>query len=153
MWYLVTLSMPNSGPEPHGKVTASATPFSRMSRTSGALDCTLVPPSCVTHVAMVACAGRIFMPLISPGTLIFLVLEWNEPGSWKNAKQNFTSFISLSGYFRYPSSSAPVPSLAFDTMNGRLPASMIGKRPGWEAGATKGTSGGALGAPSQGGEA
>ena len=35
MWYLVTLSMPNSGIEPHGKVTASATPFSSTSRTSG----------------------------------------------------------------------------------------------------------------------
>ncbi len=27
MWYLMTLSMPNSGTEPHGKVTASATPL------------------------------------------------------------------------------------------------------------------------------
>src|ERR1043165_7663237 len=101
MWYLVTLSMPNSGIEPHGKVTASATPFSMMSRTSGADEFTLVPPSCVIQVAIVACAGRIFMPLMSPGTRIFLVLEWNEPGSWKNAKQNFTSFISFSAYFRH----------------------------------------------------
>ena len=74
MWYFVTLSMPNSGTEPHGNVTASATPFSRMSRTSGALDCTLVPPSRVTNDAIVACAGLIFMPLMSPGTMIFLAL-------------------------------------------------------------------------------
>ena len=63
MWYFVTLSMPNSGIEPQGNVTASATPFSRMSRTSGADAWTLVPPSIVTKVAIVACAGRIFMPL------------------------------------------------------------------------------------------
>ena len=37
MWYFVTLSTPNSSTEPHGKVTASATPFSSTSRTSGAL--------------------------------------------------------------------------------------------------------------------
>ena len=80
---------------------------------------------------MVACAGRIFMPLTSPGTTIFLVLEWNVPGSCRKAKQNFTSFISLPAYLRYHSSIAPVPSLAFEIMNGRLPASMIGKRPGW----------------------
>ena len=72
MWYFVTLSMPNSSIEPHGKVTASATPRSMMSRTSGAEACTLVPPSSVTKLAMVACAGRIFMPLTSSGTTIFL---------------------------------------------------------------------------------
>ncbi len=79
MWYFVTLSMPNSTIEPQGKVTASATPFSMTSRTSGAEALTLVPPSWVTSVAMMACAGRIFMPLMSPGTTIFLVLEWNDP--------------------------------------------------------------------------
>ena len=79
MWYLVTLSMPNRKFEPHGLVAASATPFSSTSRISGADDCTLVPPSWVTSAAMVAWAGRIFMPLRSPGTTIFLLREWNEP--------------------------------------------------------------------------
>src|SRR6267154_2590417 len=65
--------MPNSTSDPHGKVTASATPRSMMSRTSGAEDCTLVPPSRVTKLAMVAWAGRTFMPLTSSGTRIFLV--------------------------------------------------------------------------------
>ena len=115
MWYFVTLSMPNSGTEPHGKVTASATPFSRMSRTSGALDCTLVPPSSVTNEAIVACAGRIFMPLMSPGTVIFFALEWNEPGSCMKARQNLTSFISFSACLRYQASSACEPPLAFAT--------------------------------------
>ncbi len=94
--------MPNSGTEPHGKVTASATPFSRMSRTSGALDCTLEPPSCETNWAMVACAGRIFMPLMSPGTVIFFFTEWKVPGSWKKARQNLTSFISVAGILAVP---------------------------------------------------
>ena len=57
IWYFVTLSMPNSNTEPHGNVTASATPFSSTSRTSGALACTLVPPSRVTQAATVACDG------------------------------------------------------------------------------------------------
>src|SRR3954447_8359044 len=122
--------MPNSGTEPHGDVTASATPLSRMSRTSGALDGTLVPPSCVTKVVVVACAGRIFMPLISPGTVIFFVLEWNDPGSCTKARQNFTSRISFSAYLRYQSSSACEPPLAFAIKNGSSPAPMIGKRPG-----------------------
>src|SRR5579871_3182738 len=65
--------MPNRTSEPHGKVTASATPRSMISRTSGAEDCTLVPPSSVTKFAIVASAGRIFMPLMSSGTTIFLV--------------------------------------------------------------------------------
>ena len=79
-------------------------------RTSGADDCTLVPPSWVTQVAMVACAGRIFMPLMSPGTVIFLVLEWNEPGSCTKARQNLTSFISVAAYLRYQASIACVSS-------------------------------------------
>src|SRR6185436_20125292 len=99
--------MPNSGTEPQGKVTASATPCSRMSRTSGALDCTLVPPSEVTKLAMVACAGR-----------IFLALEWNEPGSCMKARQNLTSFISASAYLRYQESKACEPPLALATRNG-----------------------------------
>ena len=41
----------------------------------------LVPPSCVTRDAMLACAGRIFMPAMSAGTTIFLVWEWKLPGS------------------------------------------------------------------------
>src|SRR5436309_10091941 len=84
MSYFVTLSMPNSSSEPHGKVTASATPRSMMSRTSGAEDCTLVPPSWVTKLAMVAWAGRIFIPLMSSGTTIFLVREWNDDGEWRS---------------------------------------------------------------------
>jgi hypothetical protein len=31
--------------------------------------------------AMVASAGRIFMPLMSSGTTIFLVREWNDDGA------------------------------------------------------------------------
>src|SRR5579884_1766479 len=72
---LVTLSMPNNTIEPHGNVTASATPRSNTSRTSGAAASTLVPPSEVTSEAIVACEGRIFMPLISAGTMIFLLRE------------------------------------------------------------------------------
>ena len=90
-----------------------------------------MPPSDVTSEAMVACAGRIFMPLISLGTTIFLVREWNEPGSWAKAKQNLTSFISVAAYLRYQASSASEPPLALENMNGRLAASKIGKRPGW----------------------
>ena len=37
--------------------------------------CTLVPPSSVTQAATVACDGRTFMPLMSPGTTIFFLLE------------------------------------------------------------------------------
>src|ERR1700752_3212441 len=131
MWYLVTLSMPNSTSDPQGKVTASATPRSMMSRTSGAEDCTLVPPSWVTKFAIVASAGRIFMPLTSSGTTIFLVREWKEDGEWMKARQNLTSFISLAAYLRYHSSSAIEPPLASDLRKGNSPAAMIGKRPGW----------------------
>src|SRR6266436_4413621 len=130
MWYLVTLSTPNSTSEPHGKVTASATPRSMMSRTSGAEDCTLVPPSSVTKFPMVAWAGRIFMPLMSSGTTIFLVREWNDDGEWMKARQYLTSFISLSAYFRYQASSPSEPPLASDIRKGSSPAPMIGKTPG-----------------------
>ena len=123
--------MPNSSSEPQGKVTASATPRSMMSRTSGAEDCTLVPPSSVTKFAMVACAGRTFMPLTSSGTTIFLDREWNADGEWMKARQNLTSFISFSAYLRYQSSSAIVPPLASDIRKGNSPAPMTGKRPGW----------------------
>ena len=64
--------MPNRPIEPHGKVMASATPRSSMSRDSGAEACTLVPPSEVTIWPMVLVAGRIFMPLMSVGRVIFL---------------------------------------------------------------------------------
>ena len=94
MWYLTTLSMPNRPIEPHGKVMASATPRSSMSRASGAEACTLVPPSAVTIWPMVLVAGRTFMPLMSDGSVI-LVREWKVPGSCTNAKQYFTSFISF----------------------------------------------------------
>ena len=130
MWYFVTLSMPNSTSEPQGKVTASATPRSMMSRTSGAEDCTLVPPSAVTKLAMVAWAGRTFMPLTSSGTNTFLLREWNEDGEWMKPRQNLTSFISFSAYLRYQASSAIEPPLASDIRNGNSPAPMIGKRPG-----------------------
>src|ERR1700719_3990970 len=130
MWYFVTLSMPNSTSEPQGKVTASATPRSMMSRTSGAEDCTLVPPSSVTTFAMVASAGRTFMSLMSSGTTIFLVRDWNDDGEWMNARQNLTSFISVPAYLRYQASSASEPPVAFDIRNGNSPAPMIGKRPG-----------------------
>src|SRR5665213_329124 len=130
MWYFVTLSMPNSTSDPQGKVTASATWRSMMSRTSGADDWTLVPPSSVTRLAMVASAGRTFMPLMSSGSTIFLVLEWNEEGAWMKARQNLTSFISLAAYLRYQASSAIEPPLALEMRNGNSPAAMIGKRPG-----------------------
>src|ERR1700733_11880032 len=122
--------MPNSTSDPHGKVTASATPRSMVSRTSGAEDCTLVPPSKVTKLAIVASAGRIFMPLTSSGTTIFLVRVWNDDGEWMKARQYLTSFISVSAYLRYQASSPSDPPLASDIRNGSSPAPMIGKRPG-----------------------
>src|ERR1700748_886348 len=118
IWYFVTLSMPNSTREPQGKVTASATPRSMMSRTSGAEDCTLVPPSWVTKLAMVASAGRIFMPLMSSGTMTFLVLLCNDDGVWTKARQYLTSFISFSAYLRYQASSPSEPPLASEIRNG-----------------------------------
>src|SRR6516164_4421289 len=130
MWYFVTLSTPNRISEPHGKVTPSATPRSRMSRTSGADDDTLVPPSNVTKFPMVACAGRIFMPLTSSGTTIFLVRVWNDEGEWMKARQNLVSFISVTAYLRYQASRPSEPPLASDIRNGSSPAPMIGKRPG-----------------------
>src|SRR5258708_9354452 len=130
MWYFGTLSPQNRPSEPQGKVTTSATPRSMTSRTSGAEDCTLVPPSSVTKLAMVASAGRIFMPLTSSGTTIFLVRVWNDDGEWMKARQYLTSFISLSAYLRYQASSPSEPPLASDIRKGSSPAPMIGKRPG-----------------------
>src|SRR5262245_65572486 len=98
MWYLVTLSTPNSTRDPQGKVTPSATPRSMVSRTSGAEVCTLVPPSRVTKFAMVACAGRIFMPLTTSDTTIFLVRVWNDDGAWMKARQTLTSFIHVAAH-------------------------------------------------------
>ena len=66
---------------------ASATPLARISRASGALDCTLVPPSCVTQAAIVPWAGRTFMPLMSAGTTIFFLLECQAIGSSTKEKQ------------------------------------------------------------------
>src|SRR5215831_19509679 len=126
MSYLVTLSTPRSGTDPHGNITASATPFSMTSRTSDALACTLVPPSCVTQVAMVALDGRIFMPLMSDGTTIFLVRECHVAGSRMNEKQYFTSFISVGAYLRYQVSTARMPPCTSDTRNGISPAAMMG---------------------------
>src|SRR6516164_11463676 len=130
MWYFVTLSTPNRISEPHGKVTPSATPRSMMSRTSGADDDTLVPPSRVTKLPIVAWAGRIFMPLTSSGTTIFLVLVWNDDGEWMKARQYLTSFISFSAYLRYQASSPSEPPLASDIRKGSSPAATIGKTPG-----------------------
>ncbi|MGY4327776.1 hypothetical protein ACVWWG_002193 [Bradyrhizobium sp. LB7.2] len=112
-------------------MTPSATPRSMMSRTSGAEDCTLVPPSEVTKFAMVAWAGRIFRPFTSSGITIFLVREWKEEGEWTKARQYLTSFISFSAYLRYQASSPIEPPLASEIRNGSSPAPMIGKRPGW----------------------
>src|SRR6185437_8507798 len=103
---------------------------------SGAEVCTLVPPSSVTKFAMVAWAGRTFMPLMSSGTTIFLVREWNDDGEWMKARQNLTSFISFSAYLRYHASSASEPPLASDIKNGSSPAPMIGKTPGVYPGLT-----------------
>src|SRR5690242_11996125 len=130
MSYFVTLSMPNSTRDPHGKVTASATPRSIRSRTSGADDCTLVPPSDVTKLAMVACAGLTFIPFTSSGATIFLVREWNEDGECTKARQYLTSFISFSAYLRYQASRPMEPPLASEIRNGNSPAPMMGKRPG-----------------------
>src|SRR3982074_3630388 len=130
MWYFVTLSTPSSGTEPQGNVTASATPFSITSRTSVALACTLVPPSNVTQAATVACDGRTDIPLMSPGTWIFFLLECQVSGSRMKEKQYFTSFISFAAYLRYQASTARMPPLASPTRNGNSPAEMIGKRPG-----------------------
>src|SRR5580692_9064545 len=130
MWNFVTLSTPNNTSDPHGKVTPSATPRSMISRTSGAEDDTLVPPSSVTKSAMVASAGLIFMPLTSSGTTIFLVRVWNDEGEWMKARQNLTSFISCGAYLRYQASSPSEPPVASDIRKGSSPAPMIGKRPG-----------------------
>src|SRR6516165_12150206 len=130
MSYLVTLSTPSSGTDPQGKITASATPFSMTSRTSDALACTLVPPSCVTQVATVALDGRTFIPLISDGTTIFLVRECHVAGSRMNEKQYFTSFISVGAYLRYQVSTARMPPWTSPIRNGISPAAIMGKRPG-----------------------
>src|SRR6201994_5218568 len=137
MWYFVTLSTPNSTSDPQGKVTPSATPRSMMSRTSGAEDCTLVPPSSVTKFAMVAWAGRIFMPLTSSGTTIFLVRVWNDEGEWMKARQYLTSAISFAAYLRYQASSASEPPLASDIRNGSSPAAMMGERTGRKPGVSE----------------
>src|SRR4029079_7991859 len=128
--YFVTLSMPNSTRDPQGKVTASATPRSMTSRTSGAEDCTLVPPSWVMKVGMVARAVRTYRPLTLSVTTTFFSRAWNDDGEWMKARQNLTSFISFSAYLRYQASSASEPPLASDIRNGSSPAPMIGKTPG-----------------------
>src|ERR1700751_3418276 len=122
--------MPNRIVEPHGKVTASATPLARMSRASGALDCTLVPPSKVTQAPIVPWAGRTFIPLMSSGTTIFFLLECHTSGSRMKEKQYFTSFISLGAYLRYQASIARMPPLASPTRNGNSPAEVMGKGQG-----------------------
>src|ERR1700751_2302318 len=118
MSYFLPLSTPNRMSEPQGKVTPSATPRSMMSRTSGAEDCTSVPPSSVTTFAIVAWAGRIFLPLTSSGTTIFLVRVWNDDGEWMKARQYLTSAISFTAYLRYQASSPSDPPVASDIRNG-----------------------------------
>ena len=62
---------------------------------------------------MVACAGRIFMPLMSSGTTIFLVVRM--PGAADRGRRRSstcTSFISFAAYLRYQSSIARMPPLA-----------------------------------------
>src|SRR5260221_13943325 len=92
--------MPKRPIDPQGKVIASATPRSSMSRDSGAEACTLVPPSSVTIWPTVLFAGRTFRPFTSAGDATFL-REWNEPGSWMKAKEELTPFIPLAAYWRY----------------------------------------------------
>src|ERR1700726_3384823 len=96
----VNLSTPRSGTEAHGNGGPSATPFASTPRTSVALACTLVPPSSVTQAATVACEGRTFIPLMSPGTRIFFLLECHVKGSRMKEKQYLTSFISVAAYLR-----------------------------------------------------
>ena len=94
--------MPNSTIEPHGKVIASATPFSSTSRASGAEACTLVPPSRVMKRAIVALAGRTFMPFTSPGTTIFFLVEWNVPGIVREGEAVVHVRHLLGGVFAVP---------------------------------------------------
>ena len=68
--------------------------------------------------AMVALAGRTFMPFMSPGTTIFFLVEWNVPGSCAKVRQYLTSAISLPAYLRYQASSAALPALALANRNG-----------------------------------
>ena len=79
---------------------------------------------------MVLVAGRIFMPLMSVGSVIFL-RAWKVPGSCTKAKQNFTSFISLRRVLRYQASMAAVPPLPLANRNGSEAPAITGKRPGW----------------------
>lgn len=89
-----------------------------------------MPPSEVTIWPIVLVAGRIFMPLMSVGTRIFL-RAWKVPGSCTKAKQTFTSFISVAAYWRYHASMAAVPPLPLAKRKGSEAPAMIGKRPGW----------------------
>ena len=90
-----------------------------------------MPPSCVTKVAMVACAGRIFMPLMSAGTTIFFLLEWNEPGIVHEGEAELDVLHLLGGVFAIPGVERPRAALGVaEIRNGNSPAAMIGKRPG-----------------------
>jgi hypothetical protein len=121
--------MPKLMIEFQGKVIASATPFDSASRASGADTCTLVPPSTLTIWPTVPLAGRIFMPLIWPGSVMGC-FEWKVP-TCRCARQTLTSFISCWAYERYQASSAFDAGPGLSTRNGSSAAAMIGKRPAW----------------------
>src|SRR5574343_607934 len=93
VWFLTALSMLKEISEFQGNVMASATPFSSASRDSGAETCTLVAPSKVMVWATVPLAGRIFMPLIWPGSEMGFLLCSVPMWTW--AKHSRTSFISV----------------------------------------------------------
>ena len=84
------------------------------------------------------------MPLMSSGTTIFLVREWNVEGEWMKPRQNLTSFISFSAYLRYQASSAIEPPLASDIRNGNSPAPMMIEPAGLIAGVDVGDVGDAV---------
>ena len=129
VWNLTALSMPKEMVDSHGKVMASATPRSMASRDSGADTLTLVAPSSVMYCAVVALAGRIFMPLICDGS-VMATLEWMVP-TCTCPKQYFTSFISVAAYLRYHWSSASEPGPGLAIRKGSSLAAKIGKRPPW----------------------
>jgi len=121
-----TLSMPNSTSDPHGKVTASATPRSMMSRTSAPRTARWCRRAASQSWAMVAWAGRIFMPLTSSGTTIFLVREWNDEGEWMKARPELDVLHLLLGIFPVPGIERHRAALASDIRNGSFSGAISG---------------------------
>ena len=82
----------------------------------------MVPPSCVTQARhRWRAPGRIFMPLMSPGTMIFLVLEWNVPGIVQEGEAELHVLHLLAGVLAVPVvERAACRSLALEIMNGRF---------------------------------